>query len=357
MPETMKTSPDYLRMSLAAAITLGLRTGTFYRDARLHCLNLLLTYPDGCYANCSYCGLRRAREDAGAQQQSFIRVEWPAYHIDEIIQRAGASRDRLERVCVSMIMHPQAFDDTVHLIERLCRDVGLPVSVLANPTSMAAGMMEDLKTAGADMLSVAVDAVAPDLFDEHRGTGVEGPHKWDNYWESLSEAALVFGRDKFGCHLIAGLGETEKQMVKAIHQVRVMGGRTHLFAFYPEAGSLLAAHAPCPASKFRRVQLARFLIDYDLAVADKMEFDEHGRLTGYGLIGGTIDELVNSGKPFMTSGCPGSSKACACNRPFGDGPPSDIRSYPFELAANDIRSVRKELATYQEITAAVDLKV
>jgi len=41
-------SPEYLRMSLAAALTLGLKNGSFYRGARLYCINLLLTYKRGC---------------------------------------------------------------------------------------------------------------------------------------------------------------------------------------------------------------------------------------------------------------------------------------------------------------------
>ena len=58
------SSPDYLQMSLAAAMTLGLKEGLFYRNARLYCLNLLLTYPQGCHANCAYCGLQKSREGA-----------------------------------------------------------------------------------------------------------------------------------------------------------------------------------------------------------------------------------------------------------------------------------------------------
>jgi hypothetical protein len=33
----------------------------------------------------------------------------------------------------------------------------------------------------------------------------------------------------------------------------------------------------------------------------------------------------------------------ACNRPFGDGPPSDIRSYPFQLDRSDIERTRRQL--------------
>ena len=54
-------SPDYVQMSTAAAITLGLMPGKMHRCGCTRCLNLLLTYPEGCRANCAYCGLARHR--------------------------------------------------------------------------------------------------------------------------------------------------------------------------------------------------------------------------------------------------------------------------------------------------------
>ena len=62
------SSPEYLQMSLAAAMTLNLKEGLFFRNARLYCLNLLLTYPDGCRANCSYCGLQKSRNGAFSEK-------------------------------------------------------------------------------------------------------------------------------------------------------------------------------------------------------------------------------------------------------------------------------------------------
>ena len=55
-------SPEYVQMSTAAAITLGVMPGKMHRCACTRCLNLLLTYPEGCRANCAYCGLARHRE-------------------------------------------------------------------------------------------------------------------------------------------------------------------------------------------------------------------------------------------------------------------------------------------------------
>ena len=359
MPETdagMAASPTFLRVSLAAAMSLGLRPGRFFRGARLHCLNLLLTYDDGCHASCSYCGLSRA--GAGSYgERSFIRVEWPAYTLKEIIARIRDRQDSFERVCLSMIMHPQALDDTLQLTARLRREIDLPLSVLVNPSAMASGDLEELQDAGADMVSIAVDAATAELFDRHRGSAVNGPHRWKRYWSSLEEACLAFGRNKFGCHLIAGLGESEQEMVSAVQRLRSMGGRSHLFSFYPEHGTVLENSEPCPPDHFRRIQLARFLIDYDIVTLSNMEFDEHGRVIDFGLRGAELDRLVDSGVPFMTSGCPGRNRLCACNRPFGDGPPSDIRSFPFNLASDDILLVRKQMATYPEVISEHSLDV
>ena len=41
-------SPEYVRVSSAAAMTLGLMPGRFLRGAKLYCVNLLLMYDSGC---------------------------------------------------------------------------------------------------------------------------------------------------------------------------------------------------------------------------------------------------------------------------------------------------------------------
>ena len=46
-------SPEYVQMSTAAAITLGIMKGQMYWCSCTRCLNLLLTYPEGCRANCA----------------------------------------------------------------------------------------------------------------------------------------------------------------------------------------------------------------------------------------------------------------------------------------------------------------
>jgi biotin synthase len=77
-----------------------------------------------------------------------------------------------------------------------------------------------------------------------------------------------------------------------------------------------------------------------------MKFDESGKITDFGIPFKNVAEIVERGAAFQTTGCPGRTEISACNRPFGDSSPKNIRSFPFELNAADLNRVRKELLEY-----------
>jgi biotin synthase-related radical SAM superfamily protein len=340
-------SPEYVQLSTAAAITLGLIPGHMHRTDCTHCLNLLVTYPEGCRANCAYCGLARHREETrDFADRNFIRVDWPTVRYDEIVARvqAGEDRGKFQRMCISMITHPASNADTFVLLEKWVRALPIPVSILSNPTTLERADLVHLRDLGAEIFTVALDAATPELFERTRGRGVDSPHCWDHYWRVFEWAAEVFGPERFGAHLICGMGETEREMIEVVQRIHDMGGHSHLFAFFPERGSLMEGWNAVPRDQWRRVQLARFLIDYAGGNAGRMTFDEQGRLADFGVPAAQRETLVHSGKPFRTSGCPGESEdVSACNRPFGDSTPADIRSFPFALNEKDVAIVRRQM--------------
>jgi biotin synthase len=196
------------------------------------------------------------------------------------------------------------------------------------------------------MVTVALDAATPELFDEYRGRGVGGPHRWEKYNDILEYSVSVFGKNKVGCHLVVGLGETEREMIFRMQTVRDKGARSHLFSFYRENGSRLENHPQCPAGQYRRIQVARHIIDYDMGRAEDMKFEDDGKITDFGIPFKNVAEIIEKGAAFQTTGCPGKTEISACNRPFGDSSPKNIRSFPFELNAGDVNRVRKELLEY-----------
>jgi len=341
-------SPEYVQMSTAAAITLGLVAGKMHRTSCTHCLNLLVTYPEGCRANCAYCGLARHREEArDYADRNFIRVDWPTARYDEVIERvkAGSDKGRFERMCISMITHPNSNDDTFALLERWVREVpAMPVSILSNPTTLERHHLQDMQRIGADIFTVALDAVTPEIFDRTRGRGVDSPHSYEKYWRAIEWAAEIFGPEKFGAHLICGMGETEQEILAVAQRIRDLGGHNHMFAFFPERGSLMEDWPPVDRGQWRRVQLARFLIDYRGRRFEDMAFDARGRVTGFGVPQAELEAEIAAGTPFRTSGCPGKDdEVSACNRPYGDSSPTDILSFPFAPVRRDVERIVKQM--------------
>jgi biotin synthase len=343
-------SPEYVQMSTAAAITLGIMDGRMHRASCTRCLNLLLTYPEGCRANCAYCGLARHREaERDYADRNFIRVDWPAVPLEQAIGIvAQDANTAFHRMCISMITHPRSDEDARTVLKAWTDRIDpgvIPVSILSNPTTMTRADVVALKDLGADIFTVALDAATPAIFERTRGKGVQSPHSWAHYWEVLMAARDIFGAQKFGAHIIVGMGETEYDVLALVQKLVDLGGHSHLFCFFPEKGSLMDHLPATPRDQWRRVQLARYLIDYRGARVERMEFDGSGRVCGFGIPDSELQTIVGEGIAFRTSGCPGKFRddVSACDRPYGDSPPSNIASYPFQPNGHDLRKIRRQL--------------
>jgi lipoyl synthase len=221
------------------------------------------------------------------------------------------------------------------------------VSLLISPSVLLRDDLRSMRDAGADRIGVAIDGATREIFDRYRGKAAGGPHSWKRYWDAYEKSLQVFGKGMAGVHLICGLGETEQEMVRAISRARDMGGCTHLFSFFPESGSAMEKASPPPIGSYRRIQLARWLIDNDMTGIHDMEFDSRGRIRGFGLADADLGKTVACGEPFETSGCPGLDGKVACNRPYGNEKPGPgIRNFPFPPEDEDITRIRRELVEY-----------
>ena len=339
--DTKKESPEYIRTSLAAAMTLGLVNGSFKDDVRLTGLNLLLTYENGCLGRCAYCGI--SVKERPKNKKTFIRVKWPAYSMDKVLEVLKEKEKDFERVCISMVTRKRALEDAIDITARIKKVTDLPVSLLISPTVIGSpDFLVQSKKAGADMIGVAIDAATRRLFDKLRGRDVNGPHSWDRYWKVLQWSAEVFGRDKTGVHLICGIGETDREMVDAILRAEKMGAKTHLFSFYPEAGTLLEGLGPPDLVRYRKIQIARYLINERGTGARPILFSADGSISGFNH---DLDSLLSDGKAFMTSGCPcRDSDITACNRPLANERPRDpFRNYPHLPTKRQLKVIEEQI--------------
>jgi len=330
-------------MSQATAISLGLVRGRMYRGAVNRCVNLLVHYPEGCSANCAYCGLAKKRPGSYANK-SFIHVAWPVFHMDEIIQAINNAPAYVKRTCISMITNGKCRRATLEMTRRLKDKTSLPISLLISPTILNENDLFEMKKSGADKIGVAIDLATPDLFDEYRGKGVSGPHKWEKYWDILEKAIEIFKYPNVGAHLMVGMGETEEQMVTLMNRLWQMDVESHLFSFFAEEGSKLADRPQPQWPTYLRVQLARYIIEEKLAGSRDMSFSREGRIVGFGLASDLLASVIRYGKPFMTTGCSGPDGEVACNRPFGNCLPDISQwNYPYMPNEEELDLIRQNI--------------
>jgi len=330
-------------MSTATAISLGLMRGRMYRGAVNRCINLLVHYPEGCSANCAYCGLAKKRPGT-YQEKSFIHVDWPIYSMDEIIQAINQAPSYVKRTCISMITNGKCRRDTLEMTRRLKRDTELPISLLISPTILNQQDLAAMKEAGADKIGVAVDLATPELFDKYRGKGVSGPHRWEKYWQILQDALNIFGTPQVGAHLMVGMGETEQEMVGLMQRLWQLGVVNHLFSFFAEEASALSDRPQPPWPAYLRVQLARYLIEEGLSSQKEMTFDRRGCIAHFGVNGDRLNTIIDLGTPFMTTGCLGPDGLVACNRPFGNCLPDDKQwNYPYPPNEEELALVHQHI--------------
>lgn len=87
-----------------------------------------------------------------------------------------------------------------------------------------------------------------------------------------------------------------------------------------------------------------------LTCANRFACDEGGGIVDYGIPPERLEEAVNSGEPFRTSGCQGYDGQVACNRPFANSRPgTEIRNYPVPPDRDDIARIRRQMGLGEEV--------
>jgi lipoyl synthase len=342
-------SPEWVRISMASAIALRFRSGRFTRDFEFGGMNLLLNYEDGCRSDCGYCGLARTRPGT-YEDKSFIRVEWPLVRTDELVDRMAARQDTMTRLCISMVTHPHAYRDTLEIASRITAKVRAPLSILVAPPTLNRTKMEAFQTAGVDMIGIGLDAVTEDLFRRIRtdvpagGAGLS----WAKYWEVVYDAREIFGPWKVNVHTLVGLGENDRDLIDIFCRMRDSQIFSYLFCFNPEPDSRMGEHPKSELRRWRRIQLAKHLIETDGFTAAQFDFDSDDNLTALEGDADVVERSIESGIPFMTNGCPGAGGEPGCTRPYGSYRPSEpIRDFPFVPNADDLAGIRSDLALHE----------
>lgn len=310
-----------VRVAFGTEILLGLREGRLeVAPTTAH----FLTYFTGrCTAGCSFCPQGKR---SSADVNMLSRVLWPSHEVEEVV-RALRNKD-FERVCIQAVNFPGFLEDVLTLVKKIKDVSDAPISVSSPPLKKVE--MEKLRAAGVERLCIPLDATTEEIFRRTK----EG-YRWEEHLSSLLLATGVF--PGVTTHLIIGLGETEEEAVKLIQLLTDEKITVGLFAFTPVKGTPMENWKPPVMESYRRIQLASHLIQHGLTRGEKMKFGG-GRILDFSLPPERLSEIVDSGTPFVTSGCP------RCNRPFYNEPPrGPMYNYPRPPAGEELQEIKRLL--------------
>ncbi|UCE44532.1 MAG: radical SAM protein [Candidatus Bathyarchaeota archaeon] len=327
--------PEKIRASLGSAVVLGLTKAAL--DARPTTIYLLTLLSGKCSANCGFCP--QARKSRG-RTDMLSRVTWPAFPTERVISgiQHAVKKGAIERVCIQALNYPTVFEDVANFVKEILSRVNVPISISCQPINREE--MRKLAEMGVERICVPLDAATEELFNKVKGRLAGGPYVWEEQRMALREAVHIFGKGSVSTHLIVGLGETEEEALRTIQWCVDLGVYPGLFAFTPIRGTTLESRARPSISRYRTIQIAHSLITDGRARCEEMLFSKEGAIKDFGIPRECLEQAVRTGKPFLTSGCPG------CNRPYyNERPSGPIYNYPRHPQPEEIAKIKKQIST------------
>ncbi len=247
-----------------------------------------------CTYNCDYCTQARSAE---GKEDRLSRVVWPRYELSEIVTALKKPDLEIGRICLQVTSNPASKQTALALVETFS-EASFPISVSIRPeTADEVGALMDC---GAERVGIAVDAIGEELFARVR-SGSFGEHI-----NLLYEAAELYP-GRITTHAIVGIGESDCDLIDFIANCYSRKIGVGLFSFTPVKGTAMSKIPQPPLERYRRIQLARFLIEKDMDNIELLSFDDDGNLL-------PLKELISDNSSieasWRTSGCPD------CTRPF-----------------------------------------
>ncbi|MDI6600711.1 MAG: radical SAM protein [Thermoanaerobacteraceae bacterium] len=284
---------------------------------------------ESCRRGCSFC-TQSIRSDS--RRDYLSRVTWPEF--DDEIAVAGLAeacrRGSLKRACLQVVDSRESMEAAIETIKKLKGAGDIPINASVYITSPEEA--EALFGLGIDTISLPIDVASRELYSRIKGGSL------DRLLDMIYGLAERYP-GRVNTHLIAGLGETEEEMIRLIYELHNHGVSTALFAFTPVRGTPMEDKSQPPLDSYRRIQLARYLIINNLVSIDDFIFvdEELKDVRGSDI----LLKRVKDGNAFMTSGCQD------CNRPYYNERPGGVMyNYPRPLTEEEAEKALRETGIF-----------
>lgn len=271
------------------------------------CTTAYFLFGEKCSGGCDFC-IQSNKVKYRKDKINFLsRITWPAMNMDGIeIGKRIANIDEFVRICFQMTKTVKK--ETWNEIFTIIKYASKPVSFSYWPSSLE-DAINVLAIDNVDILNISIDVCNPLLFESIKG------EEWKKFWNFL----LILNKKFNGSirtHLIVGLGESDMDIVKLMFRLYELKIGWGLFAFYPLKGTPMQDFIRPDRKRYYLLKIVEYLILNNKINYKDIEFDNKGMIFKI-----NVDNLINlidSGKPFLTSGCPG------CNRPYYNETPLEL---------------------------------
>jgi len=292
-----------IRLSPATASFLGLKKLKI--DAPQKTLYFLM---DGiCEGNCFYCNQKNG---------GLGRMYWQSYDFNFLKEKMKKAK----RVCIQTIYGEKYWGDLIYFLKEFNK-FDMPVSVSMN--AVGEEKMLILKENGVERVGIGMDCFNEKIFKKFK----KNVPAWNEYMKSLKIAKKIFG--KATCHLIAGLGENDKEAVDLMRKISRMKIKIALFPYSKGNETVVSLR------RYRVIQIALFAVERNM-----------GKIYFEGEKISSIDLECIPKNAFYTSGCPN------CNRPFYNDRVKKIYNYPYKIGKEEIAKCIEEAEKYARIYIA-----
>lgn len=326
---------EKIHVSALTASKLGLINIKSFADSK----QAYLMVGEKCLFSCSFCS---QSSDSTTSTNFLSRVTWPPFNIDIVIdafkKKLRDNPEEFKKICFQVVTTENYFNRFLKTIKIFQKEINLPISTSISIFSEK--QVEILLNNGIYSIGYAMDVASRKLYKKIKNRDFDKDKK----------LLLKLGQKypgRVSIHLIAGLGENDKEFLELTKDALLNNIIFALFAFTPIPGTKMENS---PKISIRRYRILQFLItlmklDNPINIFNNIDFNESGyvkSLNDFGYYFNKYKKDFEKGNFLVTMGCP------YCNRPFYNDKPSDKRlfNYPIAPSKNVVFEELKELKTF-----------
>ncbi|MBP8992085.1 MAG: radical SAM protein [Spirochaetes bacterium] len=203
-----------------------------------------------CQNSCTFCSQGKF---AKSSDSLLSRVTWPKYEIKTVLEKLKEKQnDKIKKICFQVVSYPGYFEDFLQILDLFRAELSIPIGASINVSSM--DDIDELFGHNLVNLGIAIDASSDSIYKK-----VKNNKKSFNTTLQLIIKAANNYPSKVTAHIIAGLGETDRDLLNLFSILLSNDANIALFAFTPVKGTELENYPRISIERYRYIQ---FVLEY-----------------------------------------------------------------------------------------------